>query len=76
LGSITPASPVAAAHGVEQAERLAVDVGEHQLRLVRSEQVQRMLAVLGEQDLVAIGDELLGQERPGAGVVFDDQDQV
>ena len=75
-GSISPAGPGAAPHGVEQTERLAVEVGEHQLRPVRGEEVQRVPAAAGEQDLVAVGCELIGEERAGALVLLDDQDQV
>ena len=75
-GSISPAGPGAASHGVEQTERLPVEVGEHQLRPVRGEEVQRVPAAAGEQDLVAVGCELIGEERAGALVLLDDQDQV
>ena len=67
---------VAVAHGVEQAERVAVDVGEHELRVMLGEEVQRVLAVLGDQDLVAVSDELIREKRTSCAVVLDDEDQV
>ena len=66
----------AAAHGVEQPQRLAVDVGQHQLRLVGREQMHCVPAVRGGQDVVAVGDELVGEERAGGLVFLDDQDQL
>jgi hypothetical protein len=56
---------IAVADGVEQPERLSVDVGEHKLRSLVGEEVQRVLAVLGEQDAVAVGDELVGEKGTG-----------
>jgi hypothetical protein len=38
--------------------------------------VQRVLAVLGEQDFVAVGDELIGEKRTRSTVFLDDEDQV
>ena len=54
--------PGAASHGVEQPERVSVDVREHQLGAMCREEVQRVPAAVGEHDLVAIGHELVGEE--------------
>jgi len=68
--------PIATADGVEQPERLTVDVRQHELGLLLAEQVQRMSAVLGEQDLVAVGCELLSEEGPRGEMFLDNEDQV
>jgi hypothetical protein len=46
------------------------------LRVVLGEEVQRVLAGLGEQNSVAVGDELVREEGTGRPVVLGDEDQV
>ena len=67
---------LASAHRVEQPERLTVQVGEHELRPVRPQQRQRVPLALGQQDLVAVGCQLLGEEGARALALLDDQDQL
>jgi hypothetical protein len=43
---------------------------------VLSDQLRRISAVVGEQDLVTVGDELLVEKRPRVVVVRDHEDQV
>ena len=66
----------AAAYRVEQPERLTVQVGEHELRPVRAQQRQRAPAAIGQQDLVAVGRQLLGEEGARVLALLDDQDQL
>lgn len=68
--------PVAVSDGVEPPERLSVDVGEHKLRSVLGEDVQRVRAVPGDQDAVAVGDELVGEKGTGDPVFLDDENRV
>ena len=54
--------PLAAADGVEQTQRVPVDVRQHQCRTVAGEEHERVPAPVGEHDLVAIRLELLREE--------------
>ena len=53
---------VAAADRVQQRERLTVDVADHEVRALVFERPQRVGAVLGDQDLVAVGGEVVGKK--------------
>ena len=61
--------PLAGADRVEQLERLAVDVDEDQVRLRGAQQRERLRPVGRDQHPVAVGGEVVGEER-ARGVVL------
>jgi hypothetical protein len=64
------------AHRVDQRQRLAVDIGEHQLGLAGAQQRERLLLAVGLEHLEAVGRQVLGEERSRGGVLLGEQDGV
>ena len=63
-------------HGVEQSERVAVDVADDEVRLAGLDGGERGVPVLGDEHVVAVGGEVVGEEGAGGGVLLGEQDRV
>ena len=70
------ATPSACADGVEQVEGVAVDVADHRVGLAARELGERGRLAVGGDDVVAVGDQVVGEERAGGGVLLAEQDRV
>jgi hypothetical protein len=62
--------------GVEQAQRVAVDVADDEVGLGARERLKRGRAVSGLQDAVAVGGEVVGEEGARGGVLLGEQDRA
>jgi hypothetical protein len=67
--------PVAGADGVEEIERLSVDVRD-QVGLVDGQQGDRLGAVRGRSDEVSVGGQVGREERPSGVVLVCEQDRL
>ncbi len=67
---------VAAADGVDQVQRVAVDVAEHEVGPLLLEQLKRGGLVVGDEHAVAVGEQVVGEEAGGRRVLLGEQDRA